>query len=232
MMKHPMNPKRCILIAIAGVIVIAVATILGCMYFVRFPEQNNISSQPKNTEYANLLAKEYDTRDEIIDGYLDTLYKIDEDEWKTATLQDKQDIIETIVLIEFAFQGLPNVPNVKLGYTGNGKDVFYQINPNTLMINPDRLIRADSEEIIYEVCYELRIAYQIKLGELYESLSSPNRRLYLMTSTPKEFYMYYIENNEGYKIYSDIDARSYADLAKNDYKRKVKYYLGKITRLE
>ena len=73
MMKHPMNPKRCILIAIAGVIVIAVATILGCMYFVRFPEQNNISSQPKNTEYANLLAMEYDTRDEIMDGYLDTL---------------------------------------------------------------------------------------------------------------------------------------------------------------
>ena len=160
---------------------------------------------------------------DLLDQNLDVLQKIEEDKWEVLSVNEKMNVLNTIVSIEKEELGIPYALNVTEEKLSEGLVAQYHPLSNTIKIDKDYMNDCTSDEVVDSICHEVYHAYQNCLVELYENSSMEYRNLVVFKSVPeykKEFTQYKDGMDEIFDYYMqtcECDARAYAA-------SRVKYY--------
>lgn len=145
----------------------------------------------------------------------DILQGLNSSQWDKLTLQDKLDLMQTVINIEIKHLGLDQGLPVKATGLGRNINAAYDKKLHTVYINEKRLEYATAKEMLASVTHEAYHAYQAKIVETYYLANEEQRKLYHYRKLEqyKKEMNNYINGREDYEKYYDQfierDARYY-----------------------
>lgn len=169
---------------------------------------------------------------QTISGNIDTVLKLQDEEWRLLSTNDKLDVLQCVANIEAHYLGLSNELNVGASNLPEYTLACYSDASHTIYINLEHLENDSVEEVLNSCCHEAYHGYQHRLVDAYNESSEENQRLRIYRSA-----VYYIEEfadyADGYEdfcsYYSqrcEMDARAYAEDAVVDYYSRIDEYLS------
>lgn len=183
----------------------------------------------------NIDPTQYKASEEsLLLGNLDTICKLNEEQWTELSSQEKIDVLQLIVAIERDSLGIYH--EISLQCEISKKDsVLGEYDPinHVIMINIDHLEKDPPQEVLDTIVHECYHAYQWCLAHLFADSDEQYRELYLFTDAKQyvnEFSNYH-DDGDSYKDYVsyyyqsvEVNARIYAANAVEHYYSLIDFY--------
>ena len=165
-----------------------------------------------------------------IKNKIDTVKLLQEDEWEKLDVQERLDVLATVVNIEVEYLGLNHGINLESGVLNDGILAYFNYDTNSIVIDLDH-INSDSAKVVLEsITHECYHSYQHQQVDLYLSIPEEHKNL-LMFDDVKEYYDEFEHNfdpDEDFAAYylstSEIKARSYSEWAADRYYSLIEHY--------
>ncbi len=166
-----------------------------------------------------------------ISDNIETVSLLNEDSWNELSVEEKLDVLQVIANIEASYLGLPHELNVSARILAEDICGNYDDSTHTVTLNLDYLSGESAHDVLETVLHEAYHAYERRLVDLYNRLSTEDQKLLMFESAP-----YYQENFEnyidghgdilGYMLQDvEIDSRRYATFGVEDYYTRIEEYL-------
>ena len=141
------------------------------------------------------------------------------------------DVLQTVTNIEGRYLGIPNKLTVEAKELLDTTLASYLDETHTLYINEDFLSGGPAKEVLTACCHEVYHAYQHRIVDAYHHADEREKDLQIYRKAllySKEFENY-TSGTENYFTYytqqCEIDARSYAASAADEYMERIAEYL-------
>lgn len=162
--------------------------------------------------------------------------------WHDLTLQEKSDVLSTVVRVETRYFGLAQAPTLKISYLPEHTLGEYDHSTNELTLSYQYLIDNDASgyALLNVLLHEMMHANQRAQITLYKELqSNPDLEqyssllLFYDTAQYADEMENYVSGEDNYALYSsqqlELDAERYANSATFDYYEKIQAYLKGIS---
>lgn len=157
---------------------------------------------------------------EAMSSHMPMLMQLCEGTWQKLDVNEKLDVLQTVVNIEAGRLGLPAQPKLFAVNTDDeGLLGYYQESSGIIGINVDSLIANSSWVNLRTAAHEVYHAYQHRMVELYSASPDHLRQLSVFEHIPEYCYEFdhYTDADDDYEKYHsqkcETDARAYADEA-------------------
>ena len=166
-----------------------------------------------------------------IDNNLDTLSLLEEERWKTLTVEEKLGVLQTIANIEQRYMGLPNELNVGAENLREGWVGYYSDSNHAVIVSMDSLLNDSSYEVVRIVAHEAYHSLQHRMVDAYDEASEEMKTLILFrnASVYKEEFADYTDGLKDFCGYysqqCESSARTYSKSAADDYFERINEYL-------
>jgi len=158
-----------------------------------------------------------------IAGNIDTVMKLQEDEWEKLSVKEKVDTMQVIANIEAEYLGLSHELNVALEPLGEITVAHYRDSDHTIVFNIDYFEYDSPYEVLDTICHEAYHAYQHRLCDAYDSTDESYRNLLVFHNVQKfkEEFDNYTSGDEDFKEYytqkCESSARAYGASGSSAY---------------
>lgn len=176
-------------------------------------------------------AKQSDIDTWTIDNNLETLSLLNEETWKTLTVEKKLAVLQTIANIEQRYLGLPNELNVGAENLREGLAGYYSDSNHAIIVSTDSLLSDSSYEVVDTVAHEAYHSLQHRMVDTYNEASDDMKHLmlYYDASVYKEEFADYTDGFKDFCGYysqkCESNARRYAKSAADEYFERINEYL-------
>lgn len=176
-------------------------------------------------------AKQSNIEEQTIANNMDTLLLLKEDTWKTLSVDEKLDVLQTVANIEQRYLGLPNELNVGASNLREGLAGCYSDSTHEITVSMDSLLNDSSKELVDTICHEAYHSFQHRTIDAYDEASDDMKDLYLYYDATiyKEEFSNYIDGKEDLCSYYtqtvERHARRYASSATDEYFERINEYL-------
>lgn len=239
--KHKQNFKKVIkrrtqfaLNGARGIAGVLACCLLASACFCTIFGINLIQSDAPMLESANAEDSEQWT----IKNNIDTLKLLQEDEWKTLSVNEKMDVLSIVRNIEVQYLGLPHEVYIAIKNTDDSVLGYYDHKEHTIAINHELICSDDVKETLRTLCHEMYHAYQHNQIEAYKTVDERYRNMAMFSAArayEKEFNNYISGEDDfwGYILQdSEIMADKYATTSVEDYYQKITEYLNETNQTE
>lgn len=166
-----------------------------------------------------------------VEDCMPTLVQLEEDTWQTLTLQQKLDVLQTVIDLEQSSLGLPYALTARVAQVEGDVIASYNDRSLTITISADDLETRSGGYMLEAICHEAYHAYQYRLLDLYTAAPEQSRSLQVFRSVEqyeKEF-RDYESGEEDFEAYytqaCESDARDYAEERVQWYVMKLHMYM-------
>ncbi len=176
-------------------------------------------------------AKQTNVEEQTIANNIEVLLLLKEDTWKTLSVDEKLDVLQTVANIEQRYLGLPNELNVGASNLREGLAGYYSDSTHEIIVSMDCLLNDSSRELVDTICHEAYHSYQHRTIDAYDEASDEMKNLYLYYDATiyKEEFSNYIDGKEDLCSYYtqtvESHARRYASNATDEYFERINEYL-------
>lgn len=175
-----------------------------------------------------------ETEKQTISKNIDTVLKLQEEEWASLTTKDKLNVLQCVANIEANYLGISNELNVGASNLPEYTLACYSDVSHTIYINLEHLESNSAAEVLNSCCHEAYHSYQHRLVDAY--IESPEEiqklHIYRNVSTYADELAAYVDGDEDFFSYysqqCEKDAREYAENAVDDYYSRINEYLEGI----
>lgn len=157
---------------------------------------------------------------------------VDEEEWESLSLAERQDTVVAIIECEARYLGIPYKIDIQfsddMDYENKG---YYSHSEHLICINNDGLRKDGGEAAMLTAIHEVRHCYQEALCETYAKLTPEERNLYCFSGVDKwcENINNYVDAEENYYAYRyqvmEADSRRYSQESSAVYAREIENLL-------
>lgn len=169
---------------------------------------------------------------QTISANIDTVLKLQQEEWKALSTKEKLNVLQCIANIEASYLGISNELNVGASNLEQNTLASYDDGTHTIYIDLDLLEKSSAEDVLDSLCHEAYHGYQHRLVDVYNSSSEEDRQLRVFNKVADyadEFGGAYVDGDEDFYTYysqqCETDARAYAKNAVEDYYSRIDAYL-------
>lgn len=170
---------------------------------------------------------------EAVEKNLPAISKIEKSVWKTLSLEDRLDTMQTLANVEKTHLGISHEINVRADSLGLGTYGTYDHPKHEVTINTQVLMDDDPSDATVTLCHELRHAYQHDSADAFLSLDKEYQQLAVfddMRDFYENFEDYQNATLDGFEEYEnqkvESDSREYSEQRAAFYFWAVdKYYL-------
>lgn len=172
-------------------------------------------------------AKQSNVEEQTIANNMEILLLLKEDTWKTLSVDEKLDVLQTVANIEQHYLGLPNELNVGASNLREGLAGCYSDSTHEITVSMDSLLNDSSEELVDTICHEAYHSFQHRTIDAYDEASDDMKDLYLYYDATiyKEEFSNYIDGKEDLCSYYtqtvERHARRYASSATDEYFERI-----------
>ncbi len=158
---------------------------------------------------------------------METVALLQDDAWKTLTVRERLDVLQTVANIEQRYLGLPNELNVGAANLRDSVLGYYSDTTHEIIIDMDSLLYDSSWEVLDTVCHEAYHSYQYRMVEALSSAdkSIKNLKLFRKANSYEGELGNYADGEEDFCSYYyqdyENDARDYAADAVDDFYRRI-----------
>ena len=169
---------------------------------------------------------------QTICGNIETLAMFQQKVWKTLSVEEKLDILQTEANIEGCFLGLPHELNVGAKNLEEGLEGYYYDPHHQIVVNLESLISSPPEKLCNTIAHEARHAAQHRMIDVYNEAAEDKKRLIMFQNAArykKEFENYsdgFSNFREYYEQAVEKDARRYAEDTVKLYFEMLEKYLN------
>lgn len=206
------------------ILAIALMAIMSVIGFRGIFGDNILNASTHATSYNQSMAQ-------TISNNIDTILLLQEDEWNNLSVKEKLNTLQTVANIEAHYLGLPNELHVGADNLSEGTLACYNDNTYTISIDIDHLEKSSVYDVLDSCCHEAYHSYQHRLVDAYNTSDEQLRELRIFKSAARysqEFDDYADGENDYYTYYfqdCEMDARTYAEDAVEDYYSRIDEYL-------
>lgn len=171
------------------------------------------------------------SNEQTINNNIETILKLQEEEWAELKVQEKLDVLQTVANIEQRYLGLPNELNVGAANLEENVLSYYSDKTHEIVINLDSLTKDPAWRLLQSVCHEAFHSYQHRIVDVYNQTEQDMKDLRLLrdASSYAEEFDHYISGEDDiagyYSQKCEKDAREYAEQAVSDYYQRIEEYL-------
>lgn len=168
---------------------------------------------------------------QTISGNIDTLLKLQEEDWFSLSTKDKLNVLQCVANIEANYLGISNELNVGASNLPEYTLACYSDDSHTIYINLEHLENDSAVEVLNSCCHEAYHSYQYRLIDAYNETPEEIQKLRIYSNVAlyvDEFATYADGYEDFFSYYSqqcEKDARKYAEDAVDDYYSKINEYL-------
>ena len=169
--------------------------------------------------------------EQSLSNNIETVALLQEDTWKSMTIQERLDVLQTVANIEQRYLGLPNELNVGAANLNGGVLGYYSDKTHEIVIDMNSLLHDSSWEVLDTVCHEAYHSYQHRMVEVLNGAdkSSRNLKMFRRANLYENEFDSYISGEDDFCSYyfqdCESDARDYAEEAVYDYYLQIDEYL-------
>ncbi len=162
---------------------------------------------------------------------IEEISKLHPDQWEKLNLQEKVDVLETVMYCEANSLGIPHPLELKVDNMGEYTLGSYDDDKKVIRLDRQHISQDSSKEILNSLCHEVYHCAQHRMVDLYQELEPQQRKLFVFRKADAylENMTHYIspgEDLEGYyKQQMERDARKYGDDSAEEYLWMINYYL-------
>ncbi len=172
-----------------------------------------------------------ETEEQTISSNIDTILKLQEEEWQLLSMKNKLNVLQCVANIEAYYLGISN--ELKVGAANLPKYTLacYSEDFHTIYINLEHLENDSADEILNSCCHEAYHSYQYRLVDAYNEAPEELQELLIYNNAAQyadEFAEYVDGNEDFFSYYSqqcEEDARNYAENAVDYYYSRINTYL-------
>lgn len=168
---------------------------------------------------------------QTLSGNIDTVLKLQENEWAKLSTNEKLDVMQTVANIEAHYLGVPNEINVGIANLREGTLACYSDSKHMVYISLDHMETDTASEILNSCCHEVFHCYQHRLIDAFNNAGEELKELRIfkeVTAYKDEFDSYvdgHLDPCAYYFQQCEQDARKYAESAVEDYYARIEDYL-------
>lgn len=172
-----------------------------------------------------------ETEKQTISGNIDTILKLQEEEWYSLSTKDKLNVLQCVANIEADYLGISNELNVGASNLPEYTLACYSDISHTICINLEHLENDSVAEVLNSCCHEAYHSYQHRLVDAYNETPEEIQKLRIYRNVAlyvDEFATYSDGYEDFFSYYSqqcEKDAREYAENAVDDYYSRINEYL-------
>lgn len=172
--------------------------------------------------------------EQTIENNITILLQLQEDTWKTLSIQERLNVLQTVANIEADYLGITNELNVGAANLKENILGQYEDNTHEILISLDSLINDTAEELLDTVCHEAYHSYQYRIVDVYHNVdeNTQNLKFFAKARSYSEEFNNYANETDNFNSYyyqeCEIDARVYAKSAVCKYYEHISYHLKKI----
>lgn len=185
---------------------------------------------------ANMEAKKGEvSEDQTVSANIDTVLKLQEEEWKDLSTKEKLNVLQCVANIEANYLGISNELNVGTSNLDENVLASYVDGTHTICIDLKHLEKSSAKDVLNSCCHEAYHSYQHRLVDVYNDSSEETRKLrvYKRVADYADEFSAYIDGDENFCTYysqqCETDARAYAENAVEDYYSKIEKYMVKYS---
>lgn len=171
------------------------------------------------------------SNEQTINNNIETILKLQEEEWAELKVQEKLDVLQTVANIEQRYLGIPNELNVGAANLEENVLSYYSDKTHEIVINLESLTKDPAWKLLQSVCHEAFHSYQHRIVDVYNQTEQDMKNLRLLrdASSYAEEFEHYISAEDDiagyYNQKCEKDAREYAEQAVTDYYQRIQEYL-------
>lgn len=164
----------------------------------------------------------------VFDSSVTRLENLNSSKWAKLSVEEKLDLLQTVVNIELNHLGLNNELKVKCRGLGTGVNACYNEQEHIIYINEKRLEYSNAKEMLNSAAHETFHAYQKELVDTYRLADEKQKRLYhfrKLAQYQKEMNSYNNGKSDYGKYFDqelERDARYYGMERAHYYQEKLK----------
>lgn len=170
--------------------------------------------------------------EQTINNNIDVVIKLQQNIWKSLSVKEKLDVMQTIANIEVNYLGIPNEVNVGTANLGQYTLGCYEDKTHTVYIDLDHIENGSVYDVLDTCCHEVYHCYQHRLVDTYLTADSKSKNLRIYNKA--EIYLNEFGNyKNGYEDFCSYynqecenDARDYAESAVYDYFQRIEEYVA------
>lgn len=169
---------------------------------------------------------------QTISSNIDTVLKLQDEEWCSLTTNDKLDVLQCVANIEAHYLGLSNELNVGAANLPEYTLACYSDASHTIYINLEHLENDPVDEVLNSCCHEAYHSYQHRLVDAYNQAPEEIQKLRIYRNAVHyaDEFDAYVDGYEDFCSYysqqCEKDARTYAEDAVEDYYSRIDEYLN------
>lgn len=172
--------------------------------------------------------------DQTMENSMDTLLLLQESEWKDLPVDERLDVLQTVVNIEKNNLGMSTDLNLRAASLKQGLSGYYSDSRQEIVVNLETLKDAAAQEMLEVVCHEVRHGYQHRLVDAFRSVDDAYKELSVFSDAKvyEEELSNYIDGNGGkdemwdyYQQDVERDARNYAESCVEKYFVRINVYI-------
>lgn len=163
---------------------------------------------------------------------VETMLKLQEEEWKLLTLEEKVDVMQCVAFCEARYLGLWTPITVQVADIEQEKVLgCYDDSVHTVYLDREHVVGDLAEEVLESVCHEVYHAYSRRMVDVYYQSKDEMKNLRFFNTASQyaeniENYISAEEDEEGYLSQKfEADAYAYGEFAASEYYRMIEEYL-------
>lgn len=165
-----------------------------------------------------------------IKNKIDTVKLLQEDEWEKLDVQERLDVLATVVNIEVEYLGLNHGINLESGVLNDGILAHFNYDTKCIVIDLDHINSESAKVVLESITHECYHSYQHQQVDLYLSIPEEHKNL-LMFDDVKDYcgeFEHNFDPDEDFAEYylstSEINARSYSEWEADRYYSLIEHY--------
>lgn len=172
-----------------------------------------------------------ETEKQTISKNIDTILKLQEEEWASLSTKDKLNVLQCVANVEANYLGISNELNVGASNLPEYTFACYSDVSHTIYINLEHLENDSAVEVLNSCCHEAYHSYQHRLVDAYNETPEEIQKLRIYSNVAlyvDEFAIYADGDEDFFSYYSqqcEKDARKYAEDAVDEYYSRINEYL-------
>lgn len=163
---------------------------------------------------------------------VETMLKLQEEEWKLLTIEEKVDVMQCVAFCEARYLGLWTPITVKVeDINREGVLGYYNDSEHAIYLDNEHIANDLAEKVLTSVCHEVYHAYSRRMVDVYNHSKDEMKKLRFFAAASQyaeniENYITPEEDEEGYLSQKfEIDAYQYSEYAASEYYRMIDEYL-------
>lgn len=108
---------------------------------------------------------------------IEIIAQLQEDTWRSLSVQERLNVLQTVANVEQRYLGLSNELNVGTANLREGVMGYYSDNTHEIVIDMDSLLNDLSWEVLDTVCHEAYHSYQHRIVDAFNNADGNSKNL-------------------------------------------------------